>query len=189
MEIWKPVKGFAVYEVSNRGRIRSLDKSVLSGIKHNTHTIKYGRTLKQSLKRSGYFAVMLYTSESRKTMSVHRLVAKMFLANPDNKPHVNHVNGVKTDNRSNNLEWCTPVENMQHAWRTGLKQPPTHRKEILCVETKIVYPSSTQAAEQINRVKFKNSKDTQGMARKIRASATGKQQTAYGYHWKDIKDT
>lgn len=186
MEIWKPVEGFNTYEVSDRGRVRSLSHRVPSGIRNNTHTTKYGRTLKQSQKKNGYFAVVLYEADNRKTISVHRLVAKTFIPNPDNKPTVNHINGVKTDNRSTNLEWCTQTENMQHAWSTGLKQPPPHRKQILCVETSVVYPSSTQAAEQINRVKYKNSKDTKAMARRIRGVATGIQKTAYGYHWKDI---
>lgn len=187
MEIWKPVEGYSgIYEISSLGRVRSKDKRVPSGIRNNKTTIRYGRTLKQNPKRNGYLTVMLSDKMNRKTISVHRLIAKHFIPNPEDKPAVNHKNGDKKDNRVSNLEWCTPSENMRHAYDKGLVSPSSLRKQLLCVETDKVYPSSYQAAQDIN-VKYGNSKQTQAMARKIRAVATGKQKTAYGYHWKDIE--
>ncbi len=79
------------------------------------------RILKPTLNRDGYQMVVLMISGKRHYKSVHRLIAESFISNPENKPTVNHKNGVKTDNRVSNLEWCTQSENVRHAVDTGLK--------------------------------------------------------------------
>jgi trehalose/maltose hydrolase-like predicted phosphorylase len=78
-----------------------------------------GRLLKQSVDRYGYLYVCLFKDGTRKNLKVHRLVAQAYLVACD-KPHVNHIDGNKANNSVENLEWVTPKENKQHAFRTGL---------------------------------------------------------------------
>jgi len=69
---------------------------------------------------TGYYMVTLSKNNKQNPKRVHRLIAEMFIPNPYNKPHVNHKDGDKLNNNIKNLEWCTHLENMQHAFRTGL---------------------------------------------------------------------
>lgn len=113
MSRWADIPGWeGRYEVSDDGRVRSW----WYGKKHLT----VGRELKQKLDKYGYAVVCLHYGSTKKHPTVHRLVASAFLPNTDGKPQVNHKNGIKTDNRVENLEWSTNVENIQHAFDTGL---------------------------------------------------------------------
>lgn len=117
-EIWKRIEIEDVktnYEVSSEGRVRSLG---FNGIKEKTggKLVRYPQPIKKSLNiHTGYLAVgITYAPRKSKTKVVHRLVANAFLKNPQNKPEVNHINGIKTDNRAINLEWVTAKENTRH---------------------------------------------------------------------------
>lgn len=106
-EIFKDIQGYeGVYQVSNLGNVKSYKN-------------KDGKILIPSPNNYGYQRVGLRCN-NRKLCSVHRLVAEAFISNPENKKEVNHINGIKTDNRVQNLEWSTHSENIIHAHKTGL---------------------------------------------------------------------
>lgn len=110
-ELWKPVVGYeGLYEVSNLGRVKSLPRK---GTK--------GGVLTPSYSNSKHYAHIPLTKNGKlRTTSLHRVVALAFIPNPENKPQVNHINGDKTNNRTDNLEWVTNKENADHARETGL---------------------------------------------------------------------
>jgi hypothetical protein len=111
-EIFKPIKGYeGFYEVSNFGRVRSLNYKRTRGTKNMV-------TWAQS---NGYVYVKFSNINNRVTKSVHRLVAEAFIPNFKNKAEVNHINGIKTDNRVENLEWVTRHENINHSFEIGLR--------------------------------------------------------------------
>ena len=119
-EIWKDIKGYEGYQVSNLGRVRSLDR-----IDSNNHPLK-GVILKPYISNSGYLLVGLYKQQKRDRKLLHRLVAEAFIPNPDNKPEIDHINTIKIDNtvflnedgsvnyEKTNLRWVTKKENMNN---------------------------------------------------------------------------
>lgn len=112
-EIWKPVVGYeGLYEVSNLGRVRSLDRYAKQP-KGGLRLIK-GRILNQYINRCGYLFVSLSKNGKVKKITIHRLVAQAFIPNPDNLPEVNHKDECKTNNRADNLEYCTRKYNLYY---------------------------------------------------------------------------
>lgn len=115
-EIWKPVIGYeGWYEISNLGRLHKLPFYDTKG------SYRQGGFTSQQLSHKGYITVRLCKEKICKTTGIHRIIAEAFIPNPDNKPQINHKNGIKTDNRIENLEWCTNQENQNHAVKHGLK--------------------------------------------------------------------
>lgn len=145
-EIWKDIPNYeGLYQVSNLGNFKSFDRIV----KYNNVTvIRKGRLLKLRQNRDGYSYTVFSVNSIRKTIKPHRIVAEVFLKNPFNKPCVNHKNGIKHDNRIENLEWVTYSENTIHAVSIGLKKGKKNGTSHLCKLTK----------KQVNKIKNMYSK-------------------------------
>lgn len=117
-EIWKYVEKNSFYEVSNLGRVRSW-KNGRFGVRDKP------RLMTPCLRSSkNYLVVTISINKKIKSYSVHRLVAELFVPNPEKKPQVHHKNCIKTDNRACNLEWVTASENMRRMFKDGLHNPP-----------------------------------------------------------------
>lgn len=114
-EIWKPIPNYeGLYEISNLGRVKSLERTCKHcGPRVHKHTrIVKERMIKFTINHKGYYLVRLYKDGVQATFAVARLVAKIFIPNPDNKPQVDHIDNDKTNNRIDNLRWVTNHENM-----------------------------------------------------------------------------
>ncbi|MEM8781042.1 MAG: NUMOD4 domain-containing protein [Cyanobacteria bacterium P01_G01_bin.49] len=119
-EIWKDIPGYeGLYQVSNQGRV----KSVARVIKSKTgQTYWYsGKILTSGKTNKGYLKVDLKINGKTNSKNIHRLVAMVFVANKNNKPQVNHIDGDKLNNNSSNLEWVTNLENRRHALKNNLQ--------------------------------------------------------------------
>lgn len=121
-ECWLSCFGLPGYEVSNLGRVRSIDRTVQ---RSDTGTkVKFkGIIQKCQVDKYGYVRVRLSVNNVKSSHRVHRLVAKAFIPNPDNLPQVNHIDGNKQNNATSNLEWINNSDNQIHALSTGLKVP------------------------------------------------------------------
>lgn len=159
-EIWRDIEGYeGRYQVSSQGRIKR-SASVTSGRWGTMHLSEL--VMKATPDDEGYLSVGLTKGRKQIFYRVHRLVAQAFIANPDNKPFVNHVDGVKYHNEATNLEWCTNSENMLHALNHGLFKPDrTHlasishlgtaktSKRVKCVQTGQVFDSQLAADREL----------------------------------------
>ena len=113
IEVWRPVAGWdRFYEVSNLGRVRSLDRTVRRG--KGVHTLK-GRILLPQKNNRGYLQVVLYKEDKKKRVLIHRLVAAAFCHRPEGCNVVNHIDCNQENNRADNLEWTTSLGNTRHA--------------------------------------------------------------------------
>lgn len=179
-EIWKDIKDYeGLYQISSFGRVKSLYSKV-----------NMGKILKTRINNRGYCCVNLYKNSIMKSFMVHRLVAVTFIDNPDNKPCIDHINTIKTDNSVSNLRWVTHKENSANKitkkhcseWQKNKKKPYGYNehgiycnrsKIVICIELNKKFSSIREAGRELNICHNSISK-----------CCMGKYKIAGGYHWK-----
>lgn len=152
MEKWRAIPQYeGMYEVSSCGNVRSVTRETkMPANGRDAVCVRKGTILKMGEDRKGYLRVKLYGSHGNSTKRVHRLVAEAFIPNPMNKPQVNHINGVKSDNRVENLEWVSQSENIRHSYDVLLnKSKGAPGRKVRCLENGVVYPSISLAAREL----------------------------------------
>ena len=182
MEIWKDIKGYeGLYQVSNKGHVKSLG---------NNKTRKE-KILSLKPESHGYVKVKLCKNNKREHKYVHRLVAEAFLPNPDNLPVVNHkIDDFehRSDNRVENLEWCTVEynnnygahnEKLSKSLKGKKHKKPKLERKILCIETGEIFDTSQDVIDMMFNGK--------GYSSHIRANICGQRKSAYKYHFKYIE--
>lgn len=143
-----------LYLISNLGNVFSIPRYR-----------KHGGLLKPQISKEGYRMQLLTKNNQSKLCKVSRLVAKAFIPNPNNYPVVNHINGIKTDDFVENLEWCSISHNTKEAYRLGLQKPCEYQRKVArryCIENKSIkiraikypfvktYPSMSEASRELN---------------------------------------
>ena len=190
-EVWKDIDEYeGFYQVSNMGRVKSLDRKINRPV--GKSKIK-GKILKPCVTNKGYETVNLSKEGVEKLKTVHRLVATTFIPNPENKPCIDHVNTIRTDNRVKNLKWATYSENnnneltrkrngkarkgrkISERTKEKIRNGCTTKRKIMCIETGVIYESIREAERQTG---IKNG----GM----RAVCKGERKTAGGYSWRYV---
>ena len=182
-EVWRDIKGYeGLYQVSNYGRVKSLEKDIIykdGNIHHRKERIR-----NPSKKSNGYLMVCFYVDREQKGLLLHRLVAEAFLPNPDNLPQVNHKDENKTNNfvwvnpdgtvdpDRSNLEWCTAKYNMNYGTIILRASKPVLQFSLFGVFIKD-YPSMDDAEKQ-----------TGVLGCSICMCCQGKRKTAGGFIWK-----
>lgn len=174
-EIFKDIKGYEKrYQISNIGNVKSLSRK----INNNTSSfISKERILTPIKDKQGYILVNFRKGNGRSSKKIHKLVLEAFVPNLLNKPCVNHINGIKHDNRLENLEWATHSENTQHAFRTGLMTNNWCKKKVLMLsldDAPLLIFDSQREANRLTNINQSN----------ISACCRGKYKTAGGYKWR-----
>jgi hypothetical protein len=126
MEIWKQIKDYPNYEVSNLGRVKSIDRFIADTVGRKRY---YKSKILKQVVRKGYHSVSLYNNKGIKIYRVNRIVAFAFIENINNKLFVNHIDGIKSNNKVENLEWCTCQENITHSIKNGLSKYASGEKQ------------------------------------------------------------
>ena len=179
-EIWKPICGYeGLYEVSNIGRIRSLDRRV-----KNRHgfAVKKGKLI-ATAKVSGndYRKVSLWKNNKGENALVHRIVAQAFVPNPDDLPEVNHKDENKENNNADNLEWCDRIYNANYG--TSIQRIVEKRKGVPVGEQPIIQFTKDGLFVARHESAMKAAESVGGSNSAIGKCANGRSKTSYGYVW------
>lgn len=173
MEIWKNVSGYeGLYMVSNLGRVKSLPRS----IGNHSGYIKKECILKYRPNKKGYARVQLCKNGLCKDYLVHRLVAFEFIENKNNYKEVNHIDENVSNNKVENLEWCSRIQNVRHGTgtkRMGIAHRIPVEQYVLCGNYIKTFTHLQAAADEVG-----------GFPTNISSAAKGKNKTSCGYIWK-----
>lgn len=156
-ETWADIPGYAgIYQVSTCGRVKRVayEEAYVRSDTGATCIRRHRERILNPTTTSGYFEVNLVHSGQSKYCRIHRLVAELFVPNPQNLPQVNHIDGNKLNNCLSNLEWCTAQYNIDHATRVGIRHAPqrgVYRKpvSVRCNETGQTYPNMRAASQAL----------------------------------------
>lgn len=189
-EQWKPVTGFEIYEISDHGNIRSIDR--MSRNRLGSFFVK-GTVLRQQHNNRGYRYVRLWKDGLQIKKYIHRLVAEAFVPNPNNLPQVNHLDNDPDNNMANNLEWCTHKQNMKWSevqnrsvWGERAKQNARKGQRRLWL------PVIGQNVITGEVIRFTNLNDTKRAGFQpscVCNCCKGKRKTHKGYRWSYEKHT
>ena len=192
-EIWKDVVGYeGLYQVSNFGNVKSVDRVIM---RSSTPQPIKGRIVHQGIQNTGYKIVTLWNKKERKVFLVHRLVADAFIPKTDLfRNNVDHINGIRVDNRVENLRWCTQKENTNFPIARS-KYLKANQKRINNIRKFHANHSLKLAQLKIDGTIIKiwdNVKEASSnlkiSANNIYNSCIGKRNTCGGYMWKYVKD-
>lgn len=180
-EEWRNIKDYeGYYQVSNFGRVKRLPTVIKYTRWRNGDTRKWKEKIIKQCFSKGYLRLSLAMNGKIKNISVHQLVGINFIANPENKIGINHKKGIKTDNRSWELEWATSLENTQHAHKMGLVVRPLGADNPLSIQT---YQYSLKG-ELIKIWDSTRTAERNGFhSRHVSACCLGKGRSHYGYVW------
>ncbi len=181
-EVWKPVVGWEYsHEVSNMGKVRSLDRTTIQGVNIKGRILRpFKQKVVSGINGNPYLMLQLNCDGKSKTYPVHRLVAMAFIPNdnPSEKTEVNHLDENRSNNRADNLEWCSHSDNINYGSRNqrqSCNNPLRREVDQYTLDGELVahYYSTTEAAKVFN-----------GDSSNISAACRGVSKTAYGYVWK-----
>lgn len=184
-EKWRPVLDYeCLYEVSNFGRIKSKDR-LICNCKSESY-IRKGKILKPWVNSaSGYLMIGLHKNKKRKLFYMHRIVAQVFIKNLGNKGEINHIDGNKTNNNVENLEWVTRSENQLHAIQTGLANKPPHNNTTKKIEQLDVAGNVVHLWNSCKEIY-----QTLGIPKTcIYECCANKIETSHGYKWRYKKES
>ena len=154
-EIWKDIEGYeGKYQVSNLGRVRSLDQMLSYASRWGTIAYRpaKGKVLTAQKIHGGYLGVLFKVQGHTEMKLVHRLVAKAFVPNPQNLETVNHIDEDKTNNRADNLEWMSRADNVRYGTGSQRKRTPTRAVVQMSADGQDIrtWPSAKEAGQSLN---------------------------------------